>query len=71
MDAPRDGLIAVVKHDCPTCVLTVPVLATLAQAGGLTVYCQDDPAFPAESLTGSTTTRSTPPTSWASRSCPP
>lgn len=48
MDAPHDGLIAVVKHDCPTCVLTVPVLAELAQAGALTVYSQDDPAFPAE-----------------------
>ena len=24
---PADGLIAVVKRDCPTCELTVPVLA--------------------------------------------
>ena len=49
MDAPRDGLVAVVKRDCPTCVLTVPVLAelsVLAELAGLTVYSQDDPEFP-------------------------
>lgn len=43
-----DGLIAVVKHDCPTCELVVPVLEQLS--GGdtpLTVYTQDDPNFPA------------------------
>ncbi|MBW0103224.1 thioredoxin family protein [Pseudonocardia sp. KRD-291] len=40
---PRDGLVAVVKRDCPTCVLVAPVLASLP---GLTVYSQDDPAFP-------------------------
>ena len=43
MDAPQDGLIAVVKRDCPTCVLTAPILA---QIPGLTVYTQDDPDFP-------------------------
>ncbi|RMH79849.1 MAG: thioredoxin [Actinomyces sp.] len=43
-----DGLVAVVKRDCPTCVLIAPVLETLAAAGELTVYTQDDPAFPAE-----------------------
>lgn len=43
---PDDGLIAVVKRDCPTCVLTAPVLAELATHGGLSVYTQDDPAFP-------------------------
>jgi hypothetical protein len=51
---PADGLIAVVKRDCPTCELTVPVLAQLAQSaaqGGLTVYTQDDPGFP-ESIAG-------------------
>src|SRR5260370_8142279 len=26
---PRDGLVAVVKRDCPTCVLTAPVLGDL------------------------------------------
>ncbi len=43
MDAPQDGLIAIVKRDCPTCVLTAPVLAEIP---GLTVYTQDDPSFP-------------------------
>jgi hypothetical protein len=40
-------LVAIVKRDCPTCRLVAPVLAELA--GGddpLTVYSQDDPAFP-------------------------
>jgi hypothetical protein len=50
MDArPRlpDGLIAVVKQDCATCVLVAPVLGDLAARGQpLTVYTQDDPAFP-------------------------
>jgi hypothetical protein len=41
-----DGLVAVVKRDCPTCELVVPVLARLAEGGGLTVYTQDDPTFP-------------------------
>lgn len=48
MDAAHDGLVAVVKRDCPTCELTAPVLAALARAAGLTVYTQDDPGFPAE-----------------------
>lgn len=43
-----DGLVAVVKHDCPTCVLVAPVLAQLRASGArLTVYTQDDRAFPA------------------------
>jgi hypothetical protein len=33
-----DGLVAVVKHDCPTCVLVEPVLRAL----GAAVWCQDD-----------------------------
>ncbi len=42
-----DGVVAVVKRDCPTCALVAPVLADLAQrADALTVYTQDDPAFP-------------------------
>jgi hypothetical protein len=42
-----DGLVAVVKRDCPTCTLVAPVLAELAASGEpLTVYCQDDPSFP-------------------------
>lgn len=42
-----DGLIAVVKRDCPTCELVVPALEQLASSGSLTVYTQDDPSFPA------------------------
>src|SRR3954451_7464013 len=47
MDLP-DGLVAVVKRDCPTCVTIAPVLAELAASPdvGLTVFSQDDPAFP-------------------------
>ena len=43
-----DGLIAVVKQDCPTCQLVVPVFKQLAEESGLTVYSQDDPGFPTE-----------------------
>lgn len=43
---PRDGLIAVVKRDCPTCVLIAPVLELLTREAGLAVYSQDDPEFP-------------------------
>ena len=43
MDMPNQGLVAVVKRDCPTCVLTAPVLAAIP---GVTVYSQDDPGFP-------------------------
>ena len=48
MDLPiDDGLVAVVKHDCPTCVLVAPVLEALAADGRLgAVYSQDDPEFP-------------------------
>jgi hypothetical protein len=42
-----DGLVAVVKRDCPTCALVEPVLQQLAAAGALTVVSQDDPSFPA------------------------
>jgi hypothetical protein len=43
-----DGLIAIVKRDCPTCGLIAPVLAELRAsfAGDVTVYSQDDPTFP-------------------------
>ena len=42
-----EGIVAVVKADCPTCRLVVPVLGELRTAGlPLTVYTQDDPAFP-------------------------
>ena len=50
-DSPRpalpSGLVAFVKRDCPTCELVVPVLEQLAGAGALTIFCQDDPSFPA------------------------
>ncbi|MCW2579543.1 MAG: uncharacterized protein JWP33_650 [Blastococcus sp.] len=41
-----DGLVAIVKRNCPTCILVEPVLRELAATGPLTVYSQDDPAFP-------------------------
>ena len=47
MDAFPDGLIAVVKRDCPTCVTAAPALREIAAQGGpLMVLSQDDPAFP-------------------------
>ncbi|MGR7027108.1 thioredoxin family protein [Geodermatophilus sp. URMC 62] len=36
-----DGLVAVVKRDCPTCVLVEPVLRGL----GAAVWCQDDASW--------------------------
>jgi hypothetical protein len=48
--APRlpDGLVAIVKRECATCGLVVPVLGELAAGGRpVTVYTQDDPEFPA------------------------
>lgn len=44
-----DGVVAVVKRDCPTCATVEPVLGQLSRALGdrLTVYSQDDPSFPA------------------------
>jgi len=43
-----DGLVAIVKRDCPTCQLVVPVLEELRARAEptLTVYSQDDPTFP-------------------------
>ena len=41
------SFIVVAKRDCPTCVLVQPVLREVAASGApLTVYTQDDPAFP-------------------------
>lgn len=40
------GIVAFVKRDCPTCTLVAPVLAELGGRVELTVYSQDDPAFP-------------------------
>src|SRR6476469_3919120 len=42
-----DGLVAVVMRDCPTCEMVAPVLGEIAAKGPpLTVFTQDDPAFP-------------------------
>ncbi len=42
-----DGLAVVVRSDCPTCRLIVPVLAQLAEGGAsLTILTQDGPGFP-------------------------
>ena len=46
-----DGLVAVVKRDCPTCAMLGPVYRELAAAAELTVCSQDDPSFP-EGLAG-------------------
>src|SRR5688572_26443458 len=44
---PRDGLVAVVKDDCPTCHLVVPVLREMRDAGlPFIVVTQDQPGFP-------------------------
>jgi len=43
-----DGLVAVVKRDCPTCELVAPVLSDLHDRAGLTVITQDDPHFPVD-----------------------
>jgi len=44
---PSDGILAVVKRECPTCTFVAPMLAELLAAGApLTVYSQDDPGFP-------------------------
>ena len=41
------SFIVVAKRDCPTCTLVQPVLHEIAARGaGLTIYTQDDPAFP-------------------------
>jgi hypothetical protein len=44
-----DGMVVVVKRECPTCVVVEPVLRQLGDAleTRLTVYSQDDPSFPA------------------------
>ncbi len=48
MGAPTlpDGFVVVVKRECETCRMVVPVLRRLAGAAPLTVYTQDDPGFP-------------------------
>ena len=42
----KNGLIAIVKRDCPTCVMVTPVLQEILQTSNLKIYTQDDPNFP-------------------------
>jgi len=42
-----DGLVVVVKKDCPTCQLVEPVLEEVRRERSVLVLTQDDPAFPA------------------------
>lgn len=49
MAAPRlpNGLVIVVKRDCATCVMVVPVIQRLVgEPTPCTVFTQDDPSFP-------------------------
>ena len=42
----QSSFIAVVKRECPTCLLVVPVLKELLQIGKkVEIYCQDDESF--------------------------
>ena len=42
-----DGLVAIVKRECATCVMVDPLFANIATSDTpLTVYTQDDPTFP-------------------------
>lgn len=43
-----DGLVAIVKQDCPTCVLVAPVLADLADRAAMTTITQDEATFPVD-----------------------
>lgn len=47
MDSLPDGIVVVVKRDCATCEMLVPVLEVLHRDHGLTIITQDDPTFPA------------------------
>jgi len=47
METLPDGLVVVVKRDCDTCQMVVPVLEQLLAATDLTIITQDDPTFPA------------------------
>jgi hypothetical protein len=40
-----DGLVVVVKQECATCRLVVPVLHDLSADAGVIIYVQDDPDF--------------------------
>ena len=45
-----DGIVVVVKRECETCQMVVPVLRELAARGDLHVYTQDDPDFPGDPM---------------------
>ncbi len=45
-----NGLVAVVKRDCPTCELVAGVLSDLHDRADLTVITQDDPSFPTDAV---------------------
>lgn len=47
MQPDGERFVAVVKQECPTCRLVVPVLRELAARTALTIHSQDDPGFPA------------------------
>jgi hypothetical protein len=40
-----DGIVAVVKRECPTCELVLPVLQSIDRVAPLEVYVQDDPRY--------------------------
>ena len=42
------NFVAIVKEECETCRLIVPVLAQLQSSHGLEIHAQDNPAFPAD-----------------------
>jgi len=43
-----DGIVIVVKQECETCRMVVPVLSQIASGVETHVYTQDDPDFPGE-----------------------
>ncbi len=43
-----DGIVVVVKRECETCQMVVPVLRELSEGVELHVYTQDDPDFPGD-----------------------
>ena len=51
-ELPRDGLVLVVKRDCPTCKLIEPVVDELQRSDLTWLACsQDDPTFPTTTAT--------------------
>lgn len=45
-----DGLILVVKDDCPTCHLILPIIEELGKTETVHIYSQDNPDFPSGHL---------------------